>query len=121
MKLPAGSVCLEELACVGWPAAVGKKVAARTRAVSLDNCRLSVEVEDVVWKRQLSVLKGQILRRLEEVLGPKVVVDIDFRISPRRRVPGRAEAPRRASHEADQIQDPVLRVIYKQQRPRKMA
>ncbi len=121
LKLPAGSVCLEELACAGWSAAVGKKVAAHTRAVALDGNRLLVEVEDALWQRQLFVLKSQILKRLEEVLGPSVVREIEFRHAPRRRLPGRAESPRRASDEADQIRDPVLRAIYKQKRPRKTA
>ncbi len=121
LKLPAGSVCLEELACAGWHTAVGKKVAAHTRAISLAGNHLTVEVEDAIWQRQLYVLKGQILKRLEEILGPSVVREIEFRVSPRRRLPGRAEAPRRAVDEADQIQDPVLRAIYRQQRPRKSA
>jgi predicted nucleic acid-binding Zn ribbon protein len=121
LKLPAGSVSLEDLACAGWPAAVGKRIAAHARAVSLAGNRLVVEVEDLIWQRQLCVLEGQILRRLEEVVGQSVVRKVEFRVSPPRRQPRRAEEPSPAKDEADQIQDPLLRAIYREQRRRKSA
>lgn len=121
LGLPASAVSPEELACAGWPPAVGKRIAAHARAVSLAGNRLVVEVEDVIWQRQLSVLKAQILKKLEEVLGPSVVADVEFRIPARRRLPQRAELPQQARDDADQIQDPWLRTIYKQQRRRRSA
>ena len=120
-KLAAGAVCLEELACAGWPAAVGKKIAAHTRAIALAGGRLRVEVEDAIWQRQLSVLKRQILKRLEEVVGTSVVRDVEYRVAPRRRLPQQALEPRKDRDEADQIQDPGLRAIYRQQRRRRSA
>jgi hypothetical protein len=120
-KLADGTVCLEELACTAWPAAVGKKIAVHTRATSLAGGRLRVEVEDAVWQRQLSVLKRQILARLEEVVGTSVVRDVDFRVVPHRRLPQLAAEPHKRADEADQIQDPVLRAIYRQQRRRRSA
>ena len=120
-KLAAGAVCLEELVCAGWPAAVGKKIAVHTRAIGLARGCLRVEVEDAVWQRQLSVLKRQILTRLAEVVGTSVVRDVEFRVAPRRRLPQRAEEPRKERDEADQIQDPVLRAIYLRQRRRRSA
>ena len=121
LGLPAGTVSTEQLACAGWPAAVGKKIAARTRAVFLAGGRLRVEVEDSIWQRQLTVLKFQILKKLEEVLGQGAVKDVEFRVSPRRRLPQRAVVPRPGQDEADQIPDPVLRTIYRQQRRRRSA
>jgi len=122
LKLPPGSVSLEDLACAGWPAAVGLRIAAHARAVSLAGNRLIVEVEDVVWQRQLFVLRKQILKRLEEVLGRSVVADVDFRMLPRRRQPQSADSPRPVKKDdADQIQDPVLRAIYKEKRGRRSA
>ena len=121
LGLPAGTVSIEQLACAGWPAAVGKKIAARTRAVFLAGGRLRVEVEDAIWQRQLTVLKFQILKKLEEVLGQGAVKDVEFRVSPRRRLPQRAVVPRQGQDEADQIPDPVLRNIYRQQRRRRSA
>jgi predicted nucleic acid-binding Zn ribbon protein len=101
---------------------VGQRIAAHARAVSLAGNRLVVEVEDVVWQRQLFVLRKQILKRLEEVLGRSVVADVDFRMLPRRRQPQTAESPRPVKKDdADQIQDPVLRAIYKEKRGRRSA
>ena len=53
LKLAKQSVSDEELARSAWPAAVGKKIALRTQAVTLVRTRLVVEVEDAVWQRQL--------------------------------------------------------------------
>jgi predicted nucleic acid-binding Zn ribbon protein len=121
LKLPSGSITPQDLALAGWTEAVGKRIANHTRALSLVTDRLVVEVEDPIWQRQLAVLKTQILKRLEEVLGAPLVRQVEFRIAVRRREPQRAAQARPSKDEADRIEDPVLRTIYKQQRPRKSA
>jgi hypothetical protein len=122
LKLP-GDVSPGEVACAAWPGAVGKVVAARTRAARLVRTRLVVEVEDKTWQRQLFGLTGQILRNLEKALGPGWVEDIEFRVVPRRRGPQRAEVamPSGAADEADAISDPMLRRIYKASRIKAQA
>ena len=120
LKLPAGSISPEEMARRAWPAAVGKRIAARTRPIQLAGSRLLVEVEDGVWERQLAALKRQILDRLSEVIGASMVADIEFRVAVPRRPPQRQEkAP--AVDEAERIEDPVLREIYREQRKRESA
>lgn len=121
LKLPTGSVSPEALARAAWPAAVGKRIAFRTRVVSLAGSRLIVEVGDSVWQRQLSVLKAQILNKLDEVLGPSIVSGIEFRVAVPRRLPQKAEQLARPEDEADGIEDPVLRRIYKEKRKRQSA
>jgi len=121
LKLPAGTVRPDDLARAAWSPAVGPKVAAHTQAVWFADERLVVEVEDVTWQRQLTALKSQILKRLEEVLGQPLVGAIEFRLRSLRRTPQRADAPRPSRDEADQIPDPGLRNIYKQQRRRRSA
>ncbi len=121
LPFPSGAVSARDLACAAWPAATGKRIAAHSRATDLIAKRLVVDVEDAVWQRQLSVLKAQILNRLLEVLGQPLVGDIEFRVTPRRRLPQVAERPRQSADEADRIQDPVLRTIYRQQRTRRLA
>jgi predicted nucleic acid-binding Zn ribbon protein len=116
-----GTLCLEELACAGWSAAVGEKIAVHTRAVSFASGRLRIEVEDAIWQRQLSVLKGQILARLDDIVGTAVIRDIEFRIVPGRRMPQIASEARKHQDDADEIQDPVLRGIYRRQRGRRSA
>ncbi len=121
LKLPAGTLRPDQLVKAGWPAAVGAKIAAHAKTVWYDQKRLVVEVGDAVWQQQLTALKGQILARLEQVLGARLVDEIEFRLRIRRRDPQRAEEPRSNEDEADRIADPVLRTIYKQQRRRRSA
>ena len=45
---------------------------------------LVVEVEDIVWQRQLNTLRHFLLRNLHKELGEALVTEIDFRPMPRR-------------------------------------
>jgi len=125
LRLPGDTLTPEEFACAAWPAAVGKRIAAHTRAARLVRTRLVVEVEDLVWQRQLFALTGQILRNLERNLGPGAVEDIEFRIVPRRiepQVESRSADPAAApADEADAIADPILRGLYRASRRRALA
>ena len=125
LRLPGETLNLEEIACTAWPAAVGRRIAAHTRAARLVRTRLVVEVEDRVWQRQLFALSGQILRNLERHLGAGAVEEIEFRIVPRRREPQRetqAAIPAlAATDEADSIADPILRGLYRASRKRALA
>jgi len=114
-KLTSGGSPLDadDLARAAWPLAVGKFVAARTRAARMVRTRLIVEVEDLIWKKQLLTLSRQILTNLERHLGPGVVDDLEFRVMPPRRDPQRAQMAQPAPDEADEIADPFLRNIYK--------
>jgi Dna[CI] antecedent, DciA len=120
LNLPGGAISSEELACAAWPQAVGKKIAAHTRAAKLVRNRLVVEVEDAVWQRQLFTLSPLIIRGLAKILGPGLVEETHFRIVPRRREPQRAlqAAPGLFADEADAIEDPVMRGIYRASRKR---
>lgn len=111
----------EELTLAAWPAAIGKRLAGRTRAVMLQEGRLTVLVEDEQWRRNLFGLRLQILRNLGELLETAAPESIEFRIGPQRRPPAREEAVNQFSltapdhrpvDDADAIADPVLRRIY---------
>ena len=121
LKLPGDSVSLDGLALAAWPRAVGKRIASQTRAVSVVRKALIVEVDDAVWQRQLFTLRGQILRKLEQILGPGTLSEVEFRLPALRRPPRRAERPIESEDEADRIQDPVLRKLYKAARKRASA
>ena len=108
----------EHLAIHAWPAAVGKRIAAHTRAARLVGSTLVVEVEDVVWERQLSVLRPQIVKNIEKSVGPGLVDRVEFYVRPPRRAPRRAA---RSADEADGIEDPVLRGIYRAARKKALA
>ena len=124
LRLPGDTISAEELACAAWPEAVGKKIAAHTRAARMVRTRLVVEVEDKTWQRQLFALTPFILFNLQKHLGSGVVDDLEFRVVPRRREPQRAVAAFRApldADEADAIADPVLRGLYKASRKKALA
>jgi len=123
LRLPGGTLSGEELACAVWPQAVGKKVAAHTRAARMVRTRLIVEVEDQTWQRQLNSLSRHILWNLEQTLGRGLVEELEFRVVPRRREPQRAvqAVPALSADESDAIADPVLRSIYRAARKKALA
>jgi hypothetical protein len=114
-------ISAEQLVCSSWRAAVGKRIAARTRAVKLVRTRLIVEVEDQIWQRNLFGLSRQILANLENKVGRGIVDDLEFRIIPRRIEPQRAASSLFSADEADQIADPMMRHIYKAARRKETA
>src|SRR3954451_4051240 len=121
LGLPAETITAEELACAAWAPAVGKKVAAHTRAAKLVRNKLVVEVEDRIWQRQLFALSYQILRNMVKGIGQGIVEDLEFKIVPRRREPARASTSMPLFDEANAIEDPVLRDIYRAARKRALA
>jgi hypothetical protein len=122
MKL-GESVTPEELACAAWQAVVGKRLVSHAWAKALVRGNLVVEVEDAIWQKQLFHLRLQILPRLCEILGNGIVKDLEFRIATPRRPPQPALSARASSpaDEADGIEDPVLRRIYRQSREKASA
>jgi len=126
LSLSGDIITPEQMALAVWPHAVGKRIAVYTRAAKLVRRRLMVEGPDAMWQRQLFTLTGFILRNLAKDLGSGVVEEVEFRVEPRRREPGRAIAADASStplfaDEADAIADPVLRGIYKLSRKKALA
>lgn len=130
LKLARKHFTLEDLTCAAWPAAVGKRLATRTRAVTLKGGRLIVEVEDDLWRRNLAVLHVQLLKNLGELLEGAAPTQIEFRIGIPRRPPQREESHGgftlsppaiRSADDADDIADPVLRRIYINSRRKALA
>jgi hypothetical protein len=121
LKLAKQGVSDEEMVRSAWPAAVGRKIAVRTHAVGMVRNRLVVEVEDAVWQRQLWTLRGQILKRFEQVLGRTIVEELEFKIAVPRIKPVRADVSHVSNDEADLILDPTFRSVYKAARKRANA
>jgi hypothetical protein len=123
LNLPGATLSGEELACAVWPQAVGKKIAGHTRAVRMVRTRLVVEVEDIVWQRQLNSLSRRIVWNLEQALGAGVVDDLEFRVVPRRREPARASEamPALLADDSASIADPLMRSIYRAARKKASA
>jgi hypothetical protein len=124
LGLPGDTITIDELACAAWPQAVGKRIASHTRAAKMVRTRLIVEVEDVTWQRQLFSLTPFIVRNLAKIIGPGMIEEAEFRIVPRRREPQRAvqSVPGGLfADDADAIEDPVMRGIYKAARSKALA
>jgi hypothetical protein len=125
IRLPKETYGAEALACAAWPAAVGKKIAAHAHAAKMVRTSLIVEVEDAVWRMQLYGLRGQILSNLCRQIGQGFVEEIEFRVVPLRREPQRAQSATRKSlpmfDDAERIDDPGLRRIYRADRTKALA
>jgi hypothetical protein len=128
--LLSDAVSHDDLARAAWTAAIGKRLVRHAWAKSLVRGNLIVEVEDAQWQQQLFFLRFQILGRLSELLGNGIVQDVEFRVArpappldPPRRPPQPAQSLRESnpSDEADGIEDPVQRMIYKQARKKASA
>jgi hypothetical protein len=115
----------ERIACGAWKRAVGKRLGERTRALKLVRDKLVVEVEDEIWRRNLWGLRFQILKNLSKAIGPDIVRDLEFRVMPARREAQRETIPAlfasAVQDDAQEIQDPGMRRIYRNARRRETA
>ena len=118
----------DDLARAIWPAAVGRAIAAHTSRLKLVRTTLVVEVEDVIWQKQLFPLTAQIVSRMRQAMGSDLVKDIEFRVAIPRREAMKEESSARIPYanpdpadEADRIQDPVLKKVYRLSRKKATA
>jgi hypothetical protein len=95
--------------------------------VKLVRSTLIIEVEDAIWQKQLYCLSMQIVDRLRQVTGSTLIEDVEFRVGAPRREPQRATSRESAresaplADEADSIQDPVLKKLYRLSRKKATA
>ena len=105
---------------VGWNHAVGDGLRHNAVAVSFSDRKLIVAVADHVWKKQLQSMLGQLIGRLNSVLGQRLVTSIELRVAPEQIVKAEPERPRREPLDvpaelltaAGRIEDPELRNAF---------
>jgi len=74
-----------EAACIAaWKHAVGDGLSSHAVPVQLQNSTLVVAVADNIWKKQLEHMRGQLLFRLNSVLGQTLVKSLELRVDPQR-------------------------------------
>lgn len=69
---------LEQQVVQQWGKIVGPAVAQQTRAVDAKDGKLFVEVGSAAWRNELVFLKPEILEKIHDFIGKKVVQDIIF-------------------------------------------
>jgi predicted nucleic acid-binding Zn ribbon protein len=85
LKASGDSEEVAEAACVAaWKHAVGEGLSSHAVPVQLQGHVLLVAVADNVWQKQLQHMRGQLLFRLNSVLGQPLVKSIEFRVDAKR-------------------------------------
>lgn len=74
---------LEAAALVAWRRVAGEGLRAQAVPFRLYRKTLVVSVADATWQKQLEAMSGQLLFRLNSLLGQAVVTYIEFRIDPK--------------------------------------
>jgi hypothetical protein len=73
----------EAAACAAWRRVAGEQLRGQAVPFRLYRKTLTVAVADATWQRQLEQVSGQLLFRLNSLLGQPVVTYIEFRIDPK--------------------------------------
>ena len=116
LRSASGTLTATQLAASAWPAAVGYRLASRTRVTFFEKGRMIVEAEDSLWQKNLAALSPQILGNLRSLLMEAAPHSIEFRVGARRRPPQREEPPQGTGLFAGApsgIADPSLDYIYR--------
>ena len=91
-----------EAACVAmWKHAVGEGLSSQAFPIQLREQKLVVVVEDNLWKKQLEQMRGQLLFRLNSILGQGVVTSIEVRVDPKTLAASRAPVTEPGKAEID--------------------
>ena len=73
-----------EAACMAaWKHAAGEGLRDHAVPVRRSQKTLVVAVNDATWQKQMQALSGQLLFRLNSILGQPLITFIDFRVDPR--------------------------------------
>ena len=82
----------EAAAIAAWKHAAGDGLREHAVALKLENRTLTVAVADPIWQKQLTAMRGQLLYRVNTILGQPLVNAFNFVID-RERVKPRVEQP----------------------------
>lgn len=105
-KQPEAELPVEDIAREAWALIAGVHLARRTRVFRLYKQTLIVHVPDKIWKQQLHPMEGQLVDRVNQLLGRVVVRHIEFREDDQLRAAAFEEPPRKTRrggvHESQQ-------------------
>lgn len=72
----------EAAAIAAWKHAAGEQLKDHALPLSLQDRTLKVAVRDAIWQKQLHSMRGQMLYRVNSLLGQPIVGTIEFIIDP---------------------------------------
>lgn len=72
----------EAAAIAAWKHCAGEGLKDRAVAMSLHERTLRVAVADPIWQKQLHSMRGQMIYRINSLLGQPVVSTIEFVVDP---------------------------------------
>lgn len=79
MKAAGDSIEVAEAAClVAWKQIAGEALRGNAVPLRLDDRTLVIAVADATWQKQMQALSGQLLFRLNSMLGQPVVAYLEF-------------------------------------------
>lgn len=79
-QLPATHELAEKVVISVWPRAVGETLAQKTKPFRLYKSTLIVSVPSLMWKRELHHLQEEIIEKLRQAAGQKIVQALEFRV-----------------------------------------
>ncbi len=59
---------------------MGKKIAGHSQPIKIQGQTLFLKVESNVWANELSIRKGEIIKKINSKAGEEIINDIRFRI-----------------------------------------
>ena len=73
----------EAAAIAAWKHAAGDGLKEHAVPLRLENRTLTVAVADPIWQKQLTSMRGQLLFRVNSILGQPLVSALDFVVDPK--------------------------------------
>lgn len=61
-----------------WPTLAGENLAAVTKVVAIQSSTVVINVPDLIWRKQLARMKGQLLRKINELWDSQRITEIAF-------------------------------------------
>ena len=95
---------LEVAALIAWRRVAGEGLRNQAVPFRLYRKTLVVAVTDATWQKQLEAMSGQLLFRLNSLLGQAVVTFIEFRVDPKTVHAERAAVKAQAANRVEQEQ-----------------
>src|SRR4030095_10456762 len=73
----------EAAAIAAWKHAAGDGLKEHAVPLTLENRTLTIAVADAIWQKQLHSMRGQLIFRVNSVLGKPLVAALDFVVDPK--------------------------------------